>query len=257
MPASGTTPKEGFVKTPKAIIFDIDGTLADSWKLGFEATLVVLKNNNIPLIDEATYHECTKFSTPQRLARHAGLQPVESAPGKKLDDTETQQQALFESTGQKLANEFDELYVGLVSTETAGYFDGIRDLLQKIMSSPSTKVGCLTNACVAYAHAVLKVNDDKDLGLVKGCKSVHGADTVPAPKPEPDGLYQVCEELGVSPSEAVYVGDSPSDGLAAKASGMPSVAVTWGSHSEESLKNAPFDYYASTPQELCRILKLQ
>ena len=241
MPSSETATTNGFVKTPEAIIFDIDGTLADSWKLGFEATLVVLENNNIPLIDEATYHECTKFSTPQRLARHAGLQPGE---------------ALFESTGQKLADEFDELYVGLVSTKTAGLFDGIRDVLQKITSSESTKVGCLTNACVAYAHAVLKVNDDDDLRLVEACKSVHGADTVPAPKPEPDGLYKVCEELGVSPSDAVYVGDSPSDGLAAKASGMPAVGVTWGSHSEESLKNAPFDYYASTPEELCRILKL-
>ena len=233
---------EGFVKKPKAIIFDIDGTLADSWKLGYEATLVVLKNNDIPLIDEVTYHECTKFSTPQRLARHAGLDP----------DDETAK-GLFESTGQKLADEFDELYVGLVDTKTAGFFEGIRSLLT---SCKSTKVGCLTNACVAYAHAVLKANDDDELGLVQQCLSVHGADTVPHPKPEPDGLYKVCKELGVTPKEAVYVGDSPSDGLAAKNSGMPSIGVTWGSHSEESLKAAPFDFYASTPEELCRILNL-
>ena len=251
--SSGTTTNEGFAKTPEAIIFDIDGTLADSWKLGFEATLVVLQNNNISLIDEATYHECTKFSTPQRLARHAGLEPVELTPGKEIDETA---KALFESTGQKLADEFDELYVGLVTTKTAGFFEGIRHVFQRINSVPSTKVGCLTNACVAYAHAVLKVNDDDELNLVKECRSVHGADTVPAPKPEPDGLYKVCRELGVSPSNAVYVGDSPSDGLAAKASGMHSVGVTWGSHSEESLKKAPFDFYASTPDELCRILNL-
>ncbi len=242
-----STTNKGFTKTPKAIIFDIDGTLADSWKLGFEATLEVLKNNNIPLIDEATYHECTKFSTPQRLARHAGLEPVQ-------DDE--QKLALFESTGQKLADEFDELYVGLVDTNTAGFFEGIRSVLQRITKCESTKVGCLTNACVAYAHAVLEANDDDDLCLVEECQSVHGADTVPLPKPEPDGLYKVCEELGVAPSEAVYIGDSPSDGLAAKNSGMPSIGVTWGSHSEESLKAAPFDFYASTPEELSQILNL-
>lgn len=32
-----------------AIIFDIDGTLCDSWKLGYDATQTVLQNNNIPL----------------------------------------------------------------------------------------------------------------------------------------------------------------------------------------------------------------
>jgi phosphoglycolate phosphatase-like HAD superfamily hydrolase len=253
MPSTAKT--EALAKAPGAIIFDIDGTLADSWKLGFEATLVVLKNNSIPLIDEATYHECTKFSTPQRLARHAGLEPV-TVSGGDDDQAAIQNNALFEETGQKLAAEFDELYVGLVTTTTAGFFPGIRDVLQKIASCQSTKVGCLTNACVAYAHAVLEVNDDDGLGLVKRCQSVHGADTVPAPKPEPDGLYTVCDELGVSPAEAVYVGDSPSDALAAKASGMPSIGVTWGSHSEESLKKAPFDFYASTPDELCQILNL-
>jgi phosphoglycolate phosphatase-like HAD superfamily hydrolase len=253
-----------FATTPKAIVFDIDGTLADSWKLGYEATQVVLKNNGIPLIDEATYHECTKFSTPQRLARHAGLEPITIASGDEIVIDEQKAKAietnnaLFEHIGQKLAAEFDELYVGLVTTETAGFFPGIRGVLERITSYPSTvtKVGCLTNACVAYAHAVLEANDDSELCLVQQCLSVHGADTVPAAKPEPDGLYQVCDELGVAPSDAVYVGDSPSDALAAHAAGMPSIGVTWGSHSEESLKKAPFDVFVSTPDELCRILHL-
>eukprot|EP00536_Pseudo-nitzschia_multiseries_P006388 jgi/Psemu1/192935/e_gw1.134.101.1 len=234
---------KNFEVTPKAIIFDIDGTLADSWKLGFDATLVVLENNNLPLIDEKTYHECTKFSTPQRLARHAGLEP---------------NTLLFEQTGNKLATEFDDLYVGLVTTETAGFFPGVQELLRKISSSPLTiKVGCLTNACVAYAHAVLKENNNNDdLDLLGMCQSIHGADTVAAPKPEPDGLYKVCEELGISMGDSVYIGDSPSDALAADAAGMPSIGVMWGSHSEESLRKAPFTFYAATPDELCRLLNL-
>lgn len=248
--------KKGFEVTPKAIIFDIDGTLADSWKLGFDATLVVLENNGIPLIDEATYHECTKFSTPQRLARHAGLEPIIPAE----NDKALENNLLFEKTGNKLAIEFDDLYVGLVTTQTAGFFPGIQDVLERISSAqPSTKVGCLTNACVAYAHAVLKANDsetNQNLGLVKMCESIHGADTVAAPKPEPDGLYQVCDELAVKPCDSVYIGDSPSDALAAHNAGMPSIGVTWGSHSEESLLQAPFTFYASTPKELCTLLNL-
>jgi ribonucleotide monophosphatase NagD (HAD superfamily) len=43
---------------------------------------------------------------------------------------------------------------------------------------------------------------------------------------------------GVSPSEAVYVGDSPSDGAAAREAGMPCIGVTWGSHKKETLDPA-------------------
>lgn len=255
--AAGLDSKKGFETTPKAVIFDIDGTLVDSWKLGFDATQVVLKKNQLPLIDEAAYHDCTRFATPQRMARHAGLEPRSPAD----TDEAIENNLLFEKVGDMLAAEFDELYLGLVSIETAGMYPGINEVLQKLSSCPSVKVGCLTNACVAYAHAVLKVNDEgsdnnnKDQ-YRKLCESVHGADSVPAPKPEPDGLYKVCDELGVKPSDSIYVGDSPSDALAADAAGMPSIGVTWGSHSEDSIREAPFTCYASTPDELCRLLNL-
>ncbi len=235
----------------QAIVFDIDGTLADSWKLGFDATLVVLQNNGLPTITEELYHECTKYSTPQRLARHAGLDP----------DTDDFDPIAFRQVGQRLATEFDDLYVGLVSTETAGFFPGIASLLETRIPA-SIKIGALTNACVAYARAVLRVNvsDGGPTGggtpVDRRFQSVHGADTVPAAKPEPDGLLLVCRELGVAPPNAVYVGDSPSDAAAAHAAGMPSIGVTWGSHPEGSLRKAPFTHICSDVDELCRILNL-
>lgn len=219
----------------KAIIFDIDGTLADSWKLGYDATLHVLANNDIPAISVETYHECTRYATPDRLARHAGLEPGHPE---------------YESVGEELAMEFDNLYVGLVSPETAGYYKGMDELLQGI--PPTIALGALTNACAGYAHAVLRANSG-----FEDCRrytdrflSVHGADTVPKPKPFPDGLLQVCKDLCVEPSDCVYIGDSPSDALAAQAAGMPSIGVLWGSHSEASLKQAPFSIFCRTIDEL-------
>ena len=81
----------------RGVIFDIDGTLADSWKLGFDATQVVLDNNNIPRITEELYHECTRYCTPDRLARHAGFLPSDGEQ--------------FKSIGEKLGREFDVRYV--------------------------------------------------------------------------------------------------------------------------------------------------
>jgi len=265
-----TTATRETIRNPKeaqAVIFDIDGTLADSWKLGFDATQDVLKNNNIPLITEELYHQCTKYSTPERLARHAGLLPER--------DGQT-----FLEKGQALAQEFDELYVGLVSTKTAGFYDGIKELilslpysdkadeLSPVDSGRGFKIAALTNACVAYAHAVLRVNcpvyatkttsiQDPSGGddcLYVRFQSIHGADTVPKPKPFPDGLLKCSEEISISPQDCVYVGDSPSDAVAAKKAGMLAIGVTWGSYSTESVMSAPFDFVCNSIDELKQLM---
>ena len=166
--------------------------------------------------------------------------------------------------GNALANEFDTLYVGLVSTDTAGFYDGISDLILGLPSHEGhVKVAALTNACVAYAHAVLRVNcpvisgslgNETPNGIYERFISIHGADTVPEPKPSPEGLFKCCQEIGVSPQRCVYVGDSPSDAIAAKASGMLAIGVTWGSHTVSSLESAPFDYLCHSVEDLKGIL---
>jgi phosphoglycolate phosphatase-like HAD superfamily hydrolase len=221
----------------KAVIFDVDGTLADSWRLGYDATRVILDKHNIDMITEEIYHECTRYATPERLARHAGYLPG--------DDK-------FESTGKLLAQEFDDLYVSLVTVETAGFFPNIRSMIDQI--PPHVALGALTNAAVRYAHAVLQTNDGPDGSLYKRFTSIRGADNVPAAKPDPAGLYEVCKDLGVSPADCVYIGDSPTDALAAHAAGMPSIGVAWGSHGEESLQKAPFDCICRSVEDLMALL---
>ncbi len=71
-----------------------------------------------------------------------------------------------------------------------------------------------------WQEAVLHANDVRSRFCV-----VHGADDVPAAKPAPDGILQCLREMNVHPHEAVYIGDSPSDGRAAAAAGCASVAV--------------------------------
>jgi phosphoglycolate phosphatase-like HAD superfamily hydrolase len=230
-------------KMHKGIIFDVDGTLADSWKLGFDATQLILKRHDIPLITPEIYHECTRYATPDRLARHAGLQPG--------DDE-------YLKVGKQLAQEFDALYIGLVSKDTAAFFPGIEQLLHSI---PETiAVGALTNAAEQYAHAVLRTNCpvtsrlSTSPSIYSRFQSIRGADTVPRPKPAPDGLLLVCRELNVPAHQCVYVGDSPSDGVSAHAAGMKAIGVLWGSHTAESLRQAPFDHLCSSVEDLHAIL---
>ena len=234
-------------KDKKGVIFDIDGTLADSWELGFEATQVVLEKNGIGKITAEVYHDHTRYCTPDRLARHAGYMPGDEG---------------YEEVGERLGKEFDDLYVGLVSMKTAPFYPGVQELITSVPSDVA--IGALTNAAEKYAHAVLETNcpetqgdsDEKNGKIViyKRFQSIRGADTVPKPKPHPDGLYQVCEEMGLKPEDCVYVGDSPSDGASAHAAGMPAIGVLWGSHKEEKLKEAPFSHICRTVEELQSLL---
>eukprot|EP01063_Lacrimia_lanifica_P009221 TRINITY_DN16231_c0_g1_i1.p1 TRINITY_DN16231_c0_g1~~TRINITY_DN16231_c0_g1_i1.p1 ORF type:complete len:242 (+),score=69.85 TRINITY_DN16231_c0_g1_i1:59-784(+) len=226
----------------QAIIFDIDGTLVDSFRLGFDATAAVLAAHGLPAIDEATYHTCTKYSTPERFGHHAGL-----APGT----------AEFEAAGRRLGAEFDDRYIALVDERTAGFFPGVADMLAAIPDG--VLLGAVTNACERYAHAAFRANCPAAQGragraLQPRFRAVLGADTAPRPKPHPDGLLACAAALGVPPEACVYVGDSPSDAHAAAAAGMPALGVLWGSHPEATLRDASFTHLCRSVAELQRAL---
>ena len=273
------------------IIFDIDGTLADSWNLGYQATLTVLAGyhnercddgdgdcdgegastttrhtpETYPLTSEE-YHFGCRYTTPERLARHVGLEPGHPS---------------FVAVGGDLGGKFDEYDVRLVDRSTAGFYGGIGDLLVKLhrgdesrsgaggggcgggATTAGVKLGALTNACVEYAHAVLKANcpqcssdhpraGDEDDGIYRRFSSIHGANSVPRPKPHGDGILLCCEEMGLHPSRVIYVGDAPTDARAAvDARCRAAIGVLWGSNDEECLgKEAGFDELCGNVEEL-------
>lgn len=76
------------------------------------------------------------------------------------------------------------------------------------------------------------------------------ADDVGAPKPAPDLLVAACAELGVAPSDAVLVGDSPWDAEAARRAGLRCVAVRCGGFSDGVLHAAGADDVVENPREL-------
>lgn len=210
----------------RGVLFDVDGTLSDSSRLGFEATKEVLLQNGMNEISEDDYHLGTKYTTPARFAWHVSGNP---------DDP----------IGEKLGQQFDDLYVNLVSTDTAKFYAGVKEMLLNLERKyPQIIYGALSNACGAYVEAVLDVNE-----VSSSFKIALGADEVDLPKPNPDGLLYIATTLNLEPSLSVYVGDSPTDGMAAKAAGMRSIGVTWGSHPPEAVRKA-FDVTVDSVEEL-------
>ena len=199
------------------VLWDVDGTLVESTRLAFDATNEVLCGAGREAVTEADYKFGCRYTTPERFNYHMGL-PTGDPQGGKLGDI------------------FDDTYVQRVSKETAGLFDGMERLLRSLAMAGHPQAA-LSNACGAYVRAVMTANELDELpGSRTALLSVAlGADEVAAAKPAADGLLECCEKLGVEPALSVYVGDSPSDGKAAKAAGMPSVGVAWGANSEADL----------------------
>ncbi|MHA1772441.1 MAG: HAD family hydrolase [Candidatus Thorarchaeota archaeon] len=63
----------------------------------------------------------------------------------------------------------------------------------------------------------------------------------PNPKPYPDGILHVLKRLGVSPEEAVYIGDAQIDAVAARRAGITFWAVATGETPKEKLMEAGAD----------------
>ena len=181
----------------RAILFDIDGTLCDSSALCFESTNRVLQSHGFPPITLAEYKEGSKYTTPRRFAWHVTKNPNDEV-------------------GFQLGNDFDRMYVELVSSETVPLFKGISELIHGIRKlDPTIKLGALSNACSDYARAIQSSHDV----LSSNFEICFGVEDVPAAKPSGEGLLAICRKLEIDPSHAVYIGDAPSDGQAAAAAG--------------------------------------
>ena len=67
-------------------------------------------------------------------------------------------------------------------------------------------------------------------------------------------LKRVIRQLGVDPSEVLYVGDETRDIEAAHAAGVKAVSVTWGYHFRNLLVRFDPDYTIDAPYELLNII---
>jgi phosphoglycolate phosphatase len=78
-------------------------------------------------------------------------------------------------------------------------------------------------------------------------------DGVPV-KPHPAGLLALLEKLGVSPRDAVLVGDSDVDAMTAKNAGTGFIGVTWGYRTEDEMRAAGGKVFAASPEQIAEMV---
>jgi 2-phosphoglycolate phosphatase len=190
----------------RAVLFDFDGTLADTAPdLAAAVNRMRKEQGQEPLPLERL--------RPFASAGARGL--VHAAFGVKPEDPEYK--ALRES--------FLDFYAERVCKETT-LFPGIAELLGELRSR-DIRWGVVTNKATRFTEQILL-----SLQLKPDC--VACGDTTPHLKPHPASLLHAAEQLNLPPASCYYLGDDLRDMKAAHAAGMHAIAVEWGYHHPES-----------------------
>ncbi|MCI5071907.1 HAD family hydrolase [bacterium] len=116
-------------------------------------------------------------------------------------------------------------------------YDKVDHILHTI--SQYAKLALMSNKREAPCHTILEGLNIKHLFSM-----VVGGDTYPVKKPHPLPLQKICETLGVNAKDAVMIGDSPVDIIAAQKAGMDNIAVLSGFTAKKPLlKSMPSIYF--------------
>ena len=153
---------------------------------------------------------------------------------------------LAEAERAKRLDDFLEAYRERIGLH-GGLFPGIAQALAAIEQAGAAW-GVVTNKRESLARIVLE-----RLDLASRCAVLIGGDTLARCKPDPMPVREACARIGVTPAQAVFVGDDARDIAAGRAAGTRTLAVAWGFHAagdEPAHWNA--DAVLQTPADLLR-----
>jgi phosphoglycolate phosphatase len=109
----------------------------------------------------------------------------------------------------------EEVEATISRHEHAGARGSRRLALADELLDRSVPVGVCSLNCERACRIALRTHE-----LAPGVDSVIGRDSVETQKPDPEPLLTTVSDLGVDPSEAVFIGDSPRDGTTAERAGV-------------------------------------
>lgn len=144
------------------------------------------------------------------------------------------------------------LYDAFHADYVAPLFPGIADCVRLLAHEGFGQAVFTTNSEPKVRAALAAGGIDHHVGLIVGNETLGRQHR----KPEPQGLLLVMKQLNATPGRTVYIGDTPSDLIAAKNAGdvlgapIRTVAATYGWASAERMRAMKADAYADHPSQL-------
>lgn len=207
----------------KLLIFDLDGTLADTLNTIRDAVNMCMRHYGY---SEHTYEQ-VRANVGSGVRRLMELSLPDGADNGRFEE---------------ILAYFNSCYL-ITHDQLDGCYDGLYEAVDELYRR-------------GYRLAVLSNKPDR---LVKGIvkklfpEGMFGAalgQTELPRKPDPTVPLMIAEQMGCAPEDTYFIGDSEVDILTAKNAGMHSVAVSWGFRDRNALVEFGPDRIVDTPREL-------
>lgn len=210
----------------RAVLFDLDGTLVDSYAALAEAVNHARRTHGLGELSSA------------RIREFVG------------DGIERLLQRAFERTDvpRTVLAAFEARYDEVCCAESKVLAD-VESTLQTLSDLRVAMAVC-TNKPTVFSKKILDF-----LGLSRHLRAVVGPDLAGARKPEAGHLLYTLDIVGCARDEALFVGDMPVDVRAARNSGIDVAVVTTGSSGREQLVLAEPDHFLERFADLLKIVR--
>ncbi len=215
------------VQASCGVIFDLDGTLADTL------------DDLVECIDRALaeFGHDTLTSEQLRLMIGDGLRPLmRRASGIESDEA---------------LDEIIRYYRGIYREgmlRRTELFSGIPEMLDRLCAA-RIPMAVLSNKTHEFTAPMCEA-----LLARWPFVSFQGMTEEPLKKPDPTVALRLAEQLGFPPDRVYFVGDSAVDVETGRNAGMKSIAVTWGLREEAELTGADPDHVAHQPGQVAEII---
>lgn len=191
----------------KLLVFDWDGTLADSTAMIVASMQAAFTNCAMQTPAESRIRQIIGLSLGEAIHR---LAP--DMPDDVLGVVETEYRKMFVTTPHRTT-----------------LFDGVRDVLTHCRAANIELAIATGKGHSGLTRALQEAKLNQVFNFIRTADSC-------ASKPSPEMLEEILHESGYSAGEALMIGDTTYDLEMAHAAGMQSVAVTYGAHSEQALR---------------------
>lgn len=186
----------------QAVLFDLDGTLADTAPDLAGALNRMLVRRGLAAVSVDLLRPVASSGARGMLGIGFGIGPGHA-------DYEPLRQEFFDEYESELMGE-------------STLFDGVVTLLDTL-EARGLAWGIVTNKIARFTRPLVGL-----LGLDARAGCVVCGDTTPHPKPHPAPLLEAARQLAAAPERCIYVGDDERDIQAARSAGMGAIAAGYG-----------------------------
>jgi phosphoglycolate phosphatase len=210
----------------RAVIFDLDGTLVDSYAALAEAVNYARRQHGLPALMATTIRQFVGEGLERLLQR--------------AFDTDRVPQ----SATQAFERRYDE-----ICCSQSRILEDVEPTLTALDRLGVAMAVC-TNKPTTFSRKILEF-----LNLAPFFRAIVGPDLAGARKPEARHLLHTLQATDCQPEDALFVGDMPVDVLAARNSGIDVAVVASGSSTSSALKAAEPDHYLDRLADLVKIVR--